>query len=94
MDIALRNLVEACDTNEAGDIVRLAIVEGMNSSSKVNLDFTGITSVTSSFVNSALIALMSNYDVRAIKYRVEVSHANRQIGNMIRDRFRSEEARL
>jgi STAS-like domain of unknown function (DUF4325) len=94
MDLVISRLVSSCDSNEQGEIVRRAIVGALKSADKVLLDFTSVTNVTSSFVNSALIELMPTYDVAAIKARIQLKRANRQIGTMINDRFVSEESRI
>lgn len=93
MELKIKNLVSACDSNEQGDLVRQAILDGLRGDNSVRLDFSGISNVTSSFVNSALISLIPRYDVAAIKARIRITKVNRQIGTMINDRFRSEEAR-
>ncbi|WP_305972712.1 MULTISPECIES: STAS-like domain-containing protein [unclassified Mameliella] len=91
MVLIISSVVRSCDTNEQGDVVRLEIIKHLSKNEKVTLDFSGVTNVTSSFVNSALISLMPQYDVRTIKARIQVTRANRQIGTMINDRFRSEQ---
>lgn len=94
MVLVISSVVSSCDTNEHGDAVRSEILRHLAKSGEVQLDFSGITNVTSSFVNSALISLMPEYDVSAIKERIQVTRANRQIGTMIRDRFFSEQKRM
>ncbi len=91
MVLVISSIVRSCDTNEQGDFVRAEILKCLSQDQIVTLDFSGITNVTSSFVNSALISLMPEYDVLTIKARIQVKRANRQIGTMIRDRFVSEE---
>ena len=93
MVLIITSIVKSCDTNEQGDKVREEIVKSLTCDSTVVLDFSGVTNVTSSFVNSALISLMPRYDVSTIKERIQVKRANRQIGTMIKDRFASEQKR-
>lgn len=89
MVVRISDLVVACDSNDQGDVVRRAILASLKNSDTVILDFSGISNVTSSFVNSAMIALMPRYDVQAIKSRIHITRANRQIGTLIKDRFMS-----
>lgn len=93
MVIQVSRIVTSCDTNAQGDKIRAAILSELAKSDIVQLDFTSVTNVTSSFVNSALLELSSDFDLTTIKARVQIKRVNRQIGNMIRDRFISE-ARL
>lgn len=90
MAILITSLVSACDTNVQGDVVRNAIIDALKSDEKVVLDFAGVANVTSSFVNSALIALLPDYDIETIKSRIVIKRVNRQIGNMINRRFQYE----
>lgn len=93
MAIKIGSIVPSCDTNEHGTLVRTEILKYLASGRSVVLDFHGVRNVTSSFVNTALIELLSKYDVQTIKGLVQIKHANRQIGTMINDRFRSETLR-
>lgn len=90
MVICVIDLVDSCDTNIQGDVVRNAILKQLASSDMVSLDFSGVTNVTSSFINSAIISLMPSLDVSTLKSRIRIKRVNRQIGNMIKDRMASE----
>ncbi len=94
MVLVISSIVTSCDTNAQGEIVQQKILQSLKHEEIVTLDFSGITNVTSSFINSALISLMPLYDVMTIKKRIQVKRANRQIGTMIKDRFLSEQKRL
>jgi hypothetical protein len=91
MVVKVLDIVEACDTNPQGDRVRSAILDQLAKYDIVHLDFSGVTNVTSSFVNSALIELLPKLGIQSVKSRVAIKHVNRQIANMIKDRFTSEE---
>jgi hypothetical protein len=90
MVIFIAKLVLSCDSNDQGDVIRKAIVKVLKTKQVVCLDFTGVTNVTSSFVNTALLDLTPDYDLATIKSRVKITKVNRQIGNLIKDRFASE----
>ena len=91
MVILISEIVSSCDSNEQGDEVRKAILRALEAESSVFLDFSGVTNVTSSFVNSALLDLSPELDLQTIKSRVQICRVNRQIGTMIKDRFGSQE---
>lgn len=57
MVIKILSIVPACDSNEQGARVKNAILRDLESQDVVLLDFSGVTNVTSSFVNSALLDL-------------------------------------
>ena len=90
MVIRILDLVSSCDTNDQGDIVRSAILDQLDSSDVVSLDFFGVTNVTSSFVNSSLVSLLPDLDISTMKSRIRIQRVNRQIGNMIKNRMASE----
>ena len=94
MVIRILDLVSSCDTNDQGDIVRSAILDQLDSSDVVSLDFFGVTNVTSSFVNSSLVSLLPDLDISTMKSRIRIQRVNRQIGNMIKDRMASESRAL
>lgn len=90
MVIRVASLVTSCDSNDQGDIIRRVILRSLNDQRHIELDFSGIPNVTSSFVNSAFVELLPHHDFEAIKNRVKIRRVNRQIGNMIKTRLASE----
>lgn len=93
MVIRVSKLVQGCDTNDDGVIVNRAIVVGLKSPHMVTLDFSGIHNATSSFVNSAFVALLQDFSLAEIRTRLKIVGANRQIASLIRDRMRIEGSR-
>jgi hypothetical protein len=53
----------------------------------VTVSFEGFDSVTSSFVNSAFIALLDSLDFDQVRARLQFADSKRQINEMIRSRF-------
>lgn len=90
MAVLVTDIVPACDTNEQGSKIRRIVEKELATGHSVELDFYGVTNVTSSFVNSAFIELLPKFDVTTIKTKLMISRVNRQIGNMINRRFASE----
>jgi|TARA_B110000908_G_scaffold120399_1_gene141080 hypothetical protein len=89
MVIYVKDIVLSCDTNSQGDELYAKIQNKLCDSQRVVVDFSGINNVTTSFINSSLVALIESYDLVTIKNRVIIKKVNRQIGNLIRDRFSS-----
>jgi len=90
MVVQILDIVPSCDSNDQGDRVRAVIISRINKNDAVMLDFSGVTNVTSSFVNSAFVELLPDYDFDFIKSRIQIRKANRQIGQMIKTRMRKE----
>ncbi|MDG1314281.1 MAG: STAS-like domain-containing protein [Flavobacteriaceae bacterium] len=89
MVIYVKDIVLSCDTNSQGDELYAKIQNKLCDRKRVVVDFSGINNVTTSFINSSLVALIESYDLVTIKNRVIIKKVNRQIGNLIRDRFSS-----
>ncbi|MGB0799330.1 MAG: STAS-like domain-containing protein [Planktomarina sp.] len=88
--IKVNALVSSCVTNDDGKVVSKAIRQGLDACDSVTLDFFGIDTVSTSFVNSSIIVLLDDFDVEAIKGRMLITRASKQIGNMIKMRVSSE----
>ena len=89
MVIYVKEFVTSCDTNSQGDQLRNKIINHLKKNTKVTVNFSGINNVTTSFINSALISLIDDYDLLTIKERVIIKKVNRQVGDLIRKRFTS-----
>ncbi|EKH5106710.1 STAS-like domain-containing protein, partial [Enterococcus faecalis] len=59
----------------------------------VELSFENIDSVNTSFVNSAFIKLLDLYSFEMIRTNLTFVNTNRQINNLIRNRFKFEVAK-
>jgi STAS-like domain of unknown function (DUF4325) len=94
MVIRVKRLVDACDTNSHGEVVRAAIVSALAVDDVVVLSFSGVSNATSSFVNSAFVDLLETMPFDEIKRRVRVIDASRQIIEMIKLRMTSEARRV
>jgi len=89
MVIYVKEFVTSCDTNSQGDQLRNKIINHLKKNTKVTVNFSGINNVTTSFINSALISLIDDYDLLTIKERVIIKKVNRQVGDLIRKSFTS-----
>lgn len=89
MVIVIKSIVEGCDTNAQGDIVRTAILEVCAQQDVVVVSFSGILNATSSFVNSALVDLLSKMSFDDFKRRIRITGASRQVIDIIKLRMTS-----
>ncbi|HAP99119.1 STAS-like domain-containing protein [Rhodospirillum rubrum] len=91
MVIRVIDLVSGGNTNDQGDIVRQALLRALaDSPQPVIVSFSGFTSVTSSFVNSAFVELLDCMSLDQIKAKIRFVNSNRQINDMIRTRLTRE----
>lgn len=85
--ILVKNLTEHCYSNLDGEIIKQKILDGLRQGDQITLSFHGIDSVSSSFVNSALIDLLELYDFDHIKKSILFKDTNRSINDVIKKRF-------
>lgn len=87
MVIEVLNYVERCYSNDDGIIINNIINKALENGNQVVISFKGVNSVTSSFINSAFIELIKNYDLEFVKNQLMFTNSNKSINRMIRDRF-------
>lgn len=87
MVICVKNVVDGCDTNEQGIVVYRRMRSELGSGRFIVLDFSGVSNVTSSFVNSAIVQLIDDLGYDFVRNFVAIKGVNRQIGMMLRDRM-------
>lgn len=85
--IKIRNHVEHCYSNEEGKIIKDVISPYLRNEEKVKISFDGVRGVTSSFVNTAFIELMDEFEFESIKNTLQFIDTTSQINKMIKDRF-------
>ena len=85
--IRVRDHVNQCYSNADGDIIQ-AILRGFFSrNEKVVVSFEGIDSASTSFINSAFIELLQDYDFNFIKQNLIFVDSIRTINELIKKRF-------
>lgn len=87
MVVKVKNLVVGCDTNDQGAAVYSVVADKLRKDAAIVLDFSGITNVTSSFVNSSFVQLADDFGVDVVKSCVTLRGVNGQIGRMLQDRL-------
>ncbi|MBU5673268.1 STAS-like domain-containing protein [Paenibacillus brevis] len=74
-------------TNADGDVIKDLILKELNTGQQVLLSFAEIDSVSSSFLNSALIDLLDHYSFDFIKSNLGFKDSSKAINDAIRRRF-------
>jgi hypothetical protein len=87
MVMRIIDLVRACYTSSDGDVVREALLFHIRGNRSVVVSFAGIDTVTSSFVNSALVPLLDTMPLEEFKRRLRFVEVTHQIGDLIRSRL-------
>ncbi len=90
MVIEIRKITQTCLSADDGIPVFHEIRRALDEGDDVQVSFSGISGVTSSFVNSALITLLDRFPFAEIQKRVTFTHSNRQVNDVIRKRFNFE----
>jgi hypothetical protein len=79
--------VEKCYSNDDGRRIFNIINSALANNERVTISLTGITSLNSSFVNSAFIELLKDYDFSYIQKNLKFINSTQQINNIIKNRF-------
>lgn len=87
MVIRTLDYVKQCYTQEDGQKIYAIILPYLERKTKVEVSFDGVEFVPSSFVNTALIALLDKVPFQTIKECLSFINTTKQINEMIRDRF-------
>ncbi len=84
MVIKALDLVARCDTAAQGQIVNRALRPLLANGGRAELSFEGVFDVPSSFVNTAIVSLLTDYDESYIKSHLTITNATKQIADMVR----------
>ncbi|WP_417219142.1 STAS-like domain-containing protein [Achromobacter spanius] len=79
--------VAQCYNSADGLVIHDVVLRALQGSEAVTVSFSGVDSVPSSFVNTALISLLQDVPFSTIKGRLKFVDTNSQINEMIRSRF-------
>lgn len=85
--LKISNYVDRCYTNDDGEVIKGLILRELRQGKKVELSFEGVQSVSSSFLNSALIELLDEFSFEVIKSNLLFTNSNKMINEAIRMRF-------
>lgn len=87
MVIKVAELVRSASSYEDGEVIFRLLLPLVRAGESVEVDFTGITSVPSAFVNSAFIRLLEHVPFSQVKESIAFIQSTRQINELIRSRF-------
>lgn len=84
MVIRILSLVPHCTSSVEGQVIYEATRAVLSEGADVELMFTGVDEVTSSFVNTSFIALLDTWTASELKQRVRIRDASQQTIAMFR----------
>jgi len=87
VNIRVKDYVDQVYSNDDGKIIYNELKKELARSNKIAVSFKEISALNSSFVNSAFIELLEDYDFQFIKENLRFVDSTKQINNMIKSRF-------
>ncbi|MDU0200180.1 STAS-like domain-containing protein [Paenibacillus sp. MAH-36] len=90
MVIMIRDHVSGCNTNQEGEVIYNLIAPKIEHGQTVTISFKGITSVSTSFLNTAIAPLLEVVSFDSIKRQLKVVESTRFINSMIVKRLNDE----
>ncbi|MEM5014128.1 STAS-like domain-containing protein [Niallia taxi] len=85
--IRVKDLVDTVYSNDDGKVVYSEVKKQLQDNNKVAVSFDTIGALNTSFVNSAFIELLNDYDFNFIKNHIQFIDSTNQINQMIKSRF-------
>jgi STAS-like domain of unknown function (DUF4325) len=92
--IQVLDVVEQCSSYESGVALHHVLSENIRAGESVELSFKGVSTVSTSFVNAALIELLEEFEFERIKSILRFVDTNRIINDTIKRRFAFEVQRM
>lgn len=83
MVIRVQSHVNRCYSAADGAVIEALLRAPFARGEQVTLSFQGITDVTSSFVNSALVCFLRSYPMDWLKAHLRIHDVTPQIGDMV-----------
>jgi hypothetical protein len=87
MELSIKDLAGGADTAAQGEAILRSLNSALKNGGVATLNFSGVTTATSSFTNAAIVALLSEYSLEHLKKHLRVIKSTRQINDMIRSRL-------
>lgn len=87
MVVKVAEHVAAASSYADGDVIFRLLLEPVQKGEPVTVDFTGITSVPSAFVNAAFVRLLEHVSFDQVRKTLRFEQSTRQINDLIRSRF-------
>jgi len=90
VNIEVKTEIVSYASNNDGKKLYTLVYRALTNGDDVNVSFKGIDGLSSSFINSAFIELLNNFDFEYIKKKLFFSDSNKQINSLILSRFKFE----
>ncbi|WP_315742206.1 STAS-like domain-containing protein [Bradyrhizobium sp. SZCCHNR1075] len=87
MQLSVKELSAAADTAAQGELVLDALSRALKSGDVIILDFSGVTTATSSFTNTAIVPLLAEYSLDYLRKHLRIVKSTKQINDMIKMRL-------
>lgn len=87
MVIRILEHVSNASTYADGEVIYRLIASELDAGRDVAVSFEGIKSVSSAFINSALIRLVEKFPFEKIRRHLDIVDSTRQINRLVKDRF-------
>lgn len=87
VSLRVKDLVDQVYSNDDGRVVYNELKNQLDNANIVSVSFDEIGALNSSFVNSAFIELLNDYDFQFIKKNIRFVDSTKQINEMIKSRF-------
>jgi STAS-like domain of unknown function (DUF4325) len=88
MAIRILEHIQSASTYEDGAVIFKLVLPKVVAREKVVVDFSGVSTVPSAFVNSAFIQLLEHVPFDQVRATLSFTGTTRQINDLIRSRFR------
>jgi hypothetical protein len=79
--------VRTASTYDDGEAIFRLLIDPVRQGNLVTVDFAGVRSVPSAFVNSAFVRLLEHVPFEQIQKTLRIENSTRQINTLIRSRF-------
>lgn len=87
VNLRIKDYVDQVYSNDDGIVIYNALKKELTNANKVNVSFQEIHALNSSFINSAFIELLRDFDFNYIKENLHFVDSTRQINALIKSRF-------
>lgn len=87
MVIRILDYVRSASSYEDGEIIFRILFREISNNKEVTIDFSGVKSIPSSFVNSAFVRLVEHFSIDQIRGKLTFIESTKQINDLIKSRF-------
>lgn len=87
VNITVKDYVDQVYSNDDGMVIYNELIKQLSQMNEIKVSFKDINALNSSFVNSAFIELLNDYDFQFIKEHIHFTDSTKQINDIIKSRF-------